>query len=336
MIDLRSDTVTRPTPGMRAAIAAAASETSRCRKTRRSTSCRSASPSCSARSAPSSCRPPRWPTRSPSSCTAVRETCSSRRSTRTPRLRVRRRRRPRRAAHRRPAGHRRAAHGRAGARGMLDGRGCRRPAPRRARRREHAQRRRRRGGRSPSSTPSCGCREAGVGVHMDGARLMNAARARRAAPIGARVDTVTLCLSKGLGCPLGAILAGPADLMAVAWRRSSSSAARCARRASSPRRASTHSITTSSGSPPTTSGRGGSPRARMRAGLPVDLDRRRDELRPDRASRPRPALRDVRGGAERGRVGFSRTYGPTHIRAVTHLDLADDDIERAQSSSSPP
>src|SRR6478672_4526615 len=50
---------------------------------------------------------------------------------------------------------------------------------------------------------------------------MNAAVALFVPPaaIGSRVDTVTLCLSKGLGCPLGAVLAGPADLMAVAWRQ---------------------------------------------------------------------------------------------------------------------
>ena len=47
-------------------------------------------------------------------------------------------------------------------------------------------------------------RAAGVGVHLDGARLLNAAVALGvpAAAIGSRVDTVTLCLSKGLGCPL--------------------------------------------------------------------------------------------------------------------------------------
>ena len=43
-------------------------------------------------------------------------------------------------------------------------------------------------------------------------------RARRPRS-ASRVDTVTLCLSKGLGCPLGAVLAGPADLMEIAWRQ---------------------------------------------------------------------------------------------------------------------
>ena len=63
-------------------------------------------------------------------------------------------------------------------------------------------------------------RELGLAVHIDGARLMNAAVASgvAAAEYGAIGDTVTLCFSKGLGCPLGAILAGPRETMGKAWR----------------------------------------------------------------------------------------------------------------------
>jgi threonine aldolase len=59
-------------------------------------------------------------------------------------------------------------------------------------------------------------RGAGLSLHLDGSRLLNAAVASGtpAADYGREFDTVTLCLSKGLGCPLGAILAGPAPLMA--------------------------------------------------------------------------------------------------------------------------
>jgi threonine aldolase len=39
-----------------------------------------------------------------------------------------------------------------------------------------------------------------------------------AAEYGRRADTVTLCFSKGLGCPLGAVLAGSASIMREAWR----------------------------------------------------------------------------------------------------------------------
>jgi len=63
-------------------------------------------------------------------------------------------------------------------------------------------------------------RELGLAVHLDGARLLNAsvASGTAAAECGRRADTVTLCFSKGLGCPLGAALAGSASVMRVAWR----------------------------------------------------------------------------------------------------------------------
>lgn len=64
--------------------------------------------------------------------------------------------------------------------------------------------------------------EFGLGVHLDGARLFNAVAASgtSAAAYGATVDTVQFCFSKGLGAPVGSILCGPADLIAEArWRR---------------------------------------------------------------------------------------------------------------------
>ena len=63
-------------------------------------------------------------------------------------------------------------------------------------------------------------RELGLRLHLDGARLMNASVASGvpSATIGGHFDTVTLCLSKGLGCPLGALVAGSGELMATARR----------------------------------------------------------------------------------------------------------------------
>ena len=63
-------------------------------------------------------------------------------------------------------------------------------------------------------------REHDLNLHLDGARLVNAAIALGvpAAEIGRRFDAVTLCLSKGLGCPLGALIAGSAELMVAARR----------------------------------------------------------------------------------------------------------------------
>src|SRR2546428_2241399 len=53
-------------------------------------------------------------------------------------------------------------------------------------------------------------REAGLKTHLDGARLFNAAAASgvAAAAFAAPFDTVMICLSKGLGAPAGALLAG--------------------------------------------------------------------------------------------------------------------------------
>ncbi len=58
----------------------------------------------------------------------------------------------------------------------------------------------------------------GVPVHLDGARLWNAAVASGMTPAGraAVATTVMCCLSKGLGAPVGSLLAGPADLIADA------------------------------------------------------------------------------------------------------------------------
>ena len=64
-------------------------------------------------------------------------------------------------------------------------------------------------------------REMGLGLHLDGSRLLNAAVALGvpAADLAAPFDTVTLCLSKGLGAPVGAILAGDAALIKGPARR---------------------------------------------------------------------------------------------------------------------
>jgi len=60
----------------------------------------------------------------------------------------------------------------------------------------------------------------GVAAHLDGARLANAAAAsgRSLAELAAPFDTVSLCLSKGLGAPVGSVLAGDNDSMARALR----------------------------------------------------------------------------------------------------------------------
>ncbi|XP_068386540.1 uncharacterized protein [Eschrichtius robustus] len=63
-------------------------------------------------------------------------------------------------------------------------------------------------------------RSYGVRVHLDGARLMNAAVALCVPParIVEHCDSVSLCFSKGLGAPVGALVGGPKDFTEEAWR----------------------------------------------------------------------------------------------------------------------
>lgn len=63
-------------------------------------------------------------------------------------------------------------------------------------------------------------RERGVAVHLDGARLPNASVASGVpmAEYAAPVDTVMVAVSKGLGAPVGSLLAGSAEAMQRAWR----------------------------------------------------------------------------------------------------------------------
>ena len=63
----------------------------------------------------------------------------------------------------------------------------------------------------------------GLGLHLDGARLFNAAvqSGQPASKLAAPFDTVSLCLSKGLGAPVGSVLTGSAEFIAGArrWRK---------------------------------------------------------------------------------------------------------------------
>lgn len=65
------------------------------------------------------------------------------------------------------------------------------------------------------------CRAHGLILHVDGARLMNASIAQQtpAAEICREADTVSLCLSKGLGAPIGSVLVGSKDHIKEAKRQ---------------------------------------------------------------------------------------------------------------------
>ncbi|MEL6637318.1 MAG: GntG family PLP-dependent aldolase [Bacteroidota bacterium] len=64
------------------------------------------------------------------------------------------------------------------------------------------------------------CRERGLALHLDGARLFNALveTGERTEAVGAQFDSISICLSKGLGAPVGSLLIGPRDFIAEARR----------------------------------------------------------------------------------------------------------------------
>ncbi|MEO0378894.1 MAG: low-specificity L-threonine aldolase [Pseudomonadota bacterium] len=66
-------------------------------------------------------------------------------------------------------------------------------------------------------------RGAGLSVHLDGARFFNAVEALGCAEtdLSGIFDTVSICLSKGLGAPVGSVLVGPRDIIDTArrWRK---------------------------------------------------------------------------------------------------------------------
>ncbi|MFL5911646.1 MAG: threonine aldolase family protein [Gaiellaceae bacterium] len=163
-------------------------------------------------------------------------------------------------------------------------------------------------------------RERGAAVHLDGARLFNASVAAGRAPSDwARIaDSVTICFSKGLGCPTGAILAGSAALVERAWEskyllggalRQSGILAAAALYALDhhvDRLADDHA------------------RARRLAeGIGIDAT----DVETNFVSIPDPYGDGIARAADTGvALGALR---PGWLRAVTHLDVTDDDVDAA-------
>ncbi len=175
------------------------------------------------------------------------------------------------------------------------------------------------------------CRELELRVHLDGARVLNAATALGvpAAEIGRRFDTVTLCLSKGLGCPLGAVVAGSEELMLKA-RRAKHLFGGAMRQAGIVAAAGVYALDHHVE-------RLADDHARARrlaeglvaAGLPIDLDAVETnfvqvDVEPFGLTKWEALERLKQAG-----VGLSATVHPTKLRAVTHLDVTDEDVERA-------
>jgi len=64
------------------------------------------------------------------------------------------------------------------------------------------------------------CKNHNLGFHLDGARLWNALVAKNETTLqyGEAFDTISVCLSKGLGCPIGSVLVGDETIMSNAIR----------------------------------------------------------------------------------------------------------------------
>ena len=173
-------------------------------------------------------------------------------------------------------------------------------------------------------------RELGLAVHLDGARIFNASVAAGLPPSAwaQQADTVTVCFSKGLGCPTGAIIAGSADLMEKAWeakflfggalRQSGVIAAAMLYALDNhvDRLADDHA------------------RARRlaeglaAAGMDIDVDAVETnfisiDLAPLGIAEPEAEERLAANGVLLGHMR------PGILRAATHLDISDDDIDRA-------
>jgi threonine aldolase len=174
-------------------------------------------------------------------------------------------------------------------------------------------------------------RELDLRLHLDGARVLNASVALGvpAAEIGRPFDTVTLCLSKGLGCPLGALIAGSPERMVEA-RRLKHLFGGAMRQAGIVAAAGVYALEHNIE-------RLADDHARARrlaeglfeAGVPVELEQvETNFVQVDVAPLGLAWDEALARLAEQG-VGLSATMHPTKLRAVTHLDVGDDDIERA-------
>jgi threonine aldolase len=170
-----------------------------------------------------------------------------------------------------------------------------------------------------------------LNLHLDGARLVNAATALgvSAAEIGRRFDAVTLCLSKGLGCPLGALIAGSKELM-VAARRGKHLFGGAMRQAGIVAAAGIYALDHNVE-------RIADDHARARrlaegwaaAGLPVDPAQTETNFVHIDLGPLGLTCREAESRAAAEDVGISDTVNPTIMRAVVHLDVSDDDIARA-------
>jgi threonine aldolase len=175
------------------------------------------------------------------------------------------------------------------------------------------------------------CRELDLSLHLDGARVLNAAVASGvpAAVIAGQFDTVTLCLSKGLGCPLGALVAGSEELMRRA-RRFKHQFGGAMRQAGIVAAAGVYALDHNVE-------RLADDHVRARrlaeglhsAAVPVDLEQVETNFVQIQVGALDLDASDALARLSREGIGLSATAHPGVLRAVTHLDIGDEDVEQA-------
>lgn len=171
-------------------------------------------------------------------------------------------------------------------------------------------------------------RERGLPLHLDGARLWHAAAetGQDATAWARHADTVMVALSKGLGAPVGSLLAGTDEIITAAWR--------VRRRFGGGMRQS--GLLAAAGLHALEHHREGLPQDHERARI---LARAADGLPGVSAPRPETniVLLEVSGGPDRAAsllsfLEFHRilmlSFGPRRLRAVTHRDVDDAGIAR--------
>ena len=174
-------------------------------------------------------------------------------------------------------------------------------------------------------------RERGIASYLDGARLFNAAIARGDEPsaLAAPFDLVSIALSKGLGCPGGSVLAGSAaDIAAlVRHRRMLGGAMRQAGiLAAAGLHALAHNLERMAEDH--ANARVIGERLAATAGVEIDLGVLETNIVVFRLAPDAPDAATVIARAREHDV-LVMAFGPRTVRAVTHLDVSREDCERA-------
>ncbi len=164
-------------------------------------------------------------------------------------------------------------------------------------------------------------RENGLGTHLDGARLWNAhvATGTPLAELASGFDTVSVCLSKGLGAPVGSVLVASAERIAAArvWRKRYGAGMRqVGILAAAGRYALEHHIDRLADDHVRA--------ARLAGALGIDPDVVETNIVVVHAA-------DAPGVAAKARAEgvYVSALGPRFLRLVTHLDVDDDALDRA-------